>query len=126
MTMPKVAMSMPITIASSVRSRRTTHETGIMKSTISDAFSASIFCCKTCKPRSVMCEKNSGMCAATAELLFQSVRKFGCRSQSWYIISQKQLMMSRNEINRGLKMLTIVRLSTCHGVQFSTRRTGNL
>ena len=53
---------------------------------------------------------------ASIELSTQSVMKFGCRSHSWYIINQKQDMISSQTISRGSTMLTIVRLRTCQGL----------
>ena len=57
---PAVAMPMPMTIDSSVRILRTSHETGIISSTISTAFRFSRISCGTCKPRSVWMAQLSG------------------------------------------------------------------
>ena len=46
------------------------------------------------------------------EVLIQSAMKLGCRSQSWYIISQKQDMIAMNASRRGSAMFTTVRFRT--------------
>ena len=42
--------------------------------------------------------------------------KFGCRSQSWYIISQKHDMMASQASSRGSSTSRSVRQSTCQTV----------
>ena len=59
---------------------------------------------------------SSGRSAAVPPESFQSVRKFGCRSQSVYIISQKQLMMSSQVARRQSPRVRSVRVSTCSGL----------
>jgi hypothetical protein len=88
---------------------RAAHDSGTISRMIRPALTLSRICCGTwISPRSPYSTIKSGMCTAIIELSTQSVMKFGCRSQSWYIISQKQDMISSQMIRRTSKMLTIV------------------
>jgi hypothetical protein len=114
---PHVATDIPTSIALSVRIFRAAHDNGTISRMIRPAFRFSKICCGTCLiPRSPYSHHASNGTRSAMDWLFtQSVMKFGCRSQSWYIISQKHDMIISQMISRISNMFAIVRLSTAQG-----------
>ncbi len=118
---PVVAPSMPMNMHDRVRIFRTSHETGtisrIMRNEFKEIRTTWGMRMRPSGAISVQALKGqkSGTCRAIIELSTQSSMKLGCRSQSWYIIAQKQDMMSSQATSRASTMFLNVRQRTCKG-----------
>ena len=116
---PVVASIIPNSMAVSVRMCRVSQATPTTPMMMNRAFALSSTCCGIIGPRVVCCTRvwyrlagSQRRLSAMPRLSTQSAMKFGCRSQSWYIIIQKHDMIAIQMISRISRMPLIVRHST--------------